>query len=408
MLYYIDPGTGSMLFTILIGAISAGIYALRNVFLKLRFKMSGGKVEDIDKAVPFAIFSDSKRYWNLFEPICDEFEKRETPVVYMTASPDDPALQKDYKFAKCEFIGEGNKAFAKLNMYKADVLLSTTPGLDVYQWKRSRDVKWYIHILHCLGNATGYRMFGTDYFDAMLLSGEFQVEQIETLESLRNIKVKEKIITGIPYVDEMKKRLDSLPKQESSEITVLLAPTWGASGILKKYGEKMIDALIATGYNIVIRPHPQSFVSEKDLMDKLMKLYPETDKLHWNRDNDNFDILSKSDIMISDFSGVIFDFSLVFDKPIIYADTSYDSSPYDTSWVEKEPWTFSTLPYLGQQLTEDKIDNIKDVIDNCINDSKYEEGRKKARSEVWANEGHSAEAVVDYMIKKQKEIVGED
>lgn len=128
MRFYIDPGTGSMLFTILIGVLGAAIYALRNVFMKLRFILSGGRAEkNTGNRIPFVIFTDSKRYWNVFEPICEEFEKRGETLVYMTASADDPALNKSYKHVKCEFIGEGNKAFAKLNMLKADVLLSSTP-----------------------------------------------------------------------------------------------------------------------------------------------------------------------------------------------------------------------------------------------------------------------------------------
>ena len=60
---YIDPGTGSMLFTILIGVLSAGAYFLRNSIMKLRFIFSLGKQEKTESDnVPFAIFTDSKRY----------------------------------------------------------------------------------------------------------------------------------------------------------------------------------------------------------------------------------------------------------------------------------------------------------------------------------------------------------
>ena len=69
-LLYIDPGTGSMLFTILIGLIGAAIYSLRMLFVKLRFVISGGKKVEVNKnKIPFVIFSDNKRYWNVFEPI---------------------------------------------------------------------------------------------------------------------------------------------------------------------------------------------------------------------------------------------------------------------------------------------------------------------------------------------------
>ena len=43
MKLYIDPGTGSMLFAILIGIIGTLNYLLKGWFVKLRFALSGGK-----------------------------------------------------------------------------------------------------------------------------------------------------------------------------------------------------------------------------------------------------------------------------------------------------------------------------------------------------------------------------
>jgi CDP-glycerol glycerophosphotransferase (TagB/SpsB family) len=57
--------------------------------------------------------------------------------------------------------------------------------------------------------------------------------------------------------------------------------------------------------------------------------------------------------MISDFSGVIFDYSLVFDRPVIYADTSFDKSPYDAAWLDEPLWTFRILPSLGIPLKKE-------------------------------------------------------
>ena len=42
MRLYIDPGTGSMLFTILIGILGTGLYLGRNALVKLRFLFTGG------------------------------------------------------------------------------------------------------------------------------------------------------------------------------------------------------------------------------------------------------------------------------------------------------------------------------------------------------------------------------
>ena len=70
MKLYIDPGTGSMLFAILIGTIGALNYILKNGLLKLKFLLSGGKADASKDRIPFVIFSDDKRYWNIFEPVC--------------------------------------------------------------------------------------------------------------------------------------------------------------------------------------------------------------------------------------------------------------------------------------------------------------------------------------------------
>ncbi len=411
MILYIDPGTGSMLITIIIGLFGTGLYFLRNLIIKVKF--IGKKDKSNEEKLPIVIFSDDKSYWSVFEPVCDELERREEKAVYMTESEDDPAFEKEYKYVETRCIGKGNSAYTKLNHLKAVLVLSTTPSLDVFQWKRSKNVDYYVHILHAPGDIAMYRMFGIDYYDALLLSGEFQGEQIRTLERLRNLPEKEIEYVGITYLDSLQNKFDDYNRNNSIEnvsnnkddITVILAPSWGPNGILKKYGSQLIDKLINTGYNIIIRPHPQSFRSEKEYMDELMDKYPDSDKLEWNRDIDNFSALRKSDIMISDFSGVIFDYVLVFDKPVIYTTPNYDKSIYDCAWIEKELWTFDILPEIGMELSEDSFGDVKEMIDKSLTSERLEEGRKRARSEAWMNKGNCAESTVDYLIKKKNELV---
>ena len=407
MFAYIDPGTGSMLFTILIGVIGAAIYSLRMLFIKLRFKMSGGKVTIENHAVPFVIFSDNKRYWNIFEPICREMNNRGKDVLYITASHDDPVFDCKLEHIKAEYIENENKLFSRLNFLNATVVLSTTPGLDVYQWKRSKNVKYYVHIPHAANDITLYRMFGIDYYDAVLLSGDYQVNQLRELESLRNLKDRDLVKVGIPYMDEMAKRFESASDIGDHPRTVLLAPSWGKSAIFGVYGSKIIEKLLETGYHIIIRPHPQSFDSEKELMEKLMSEFPDSDRIEWNRDRDNFDALNRSDILISDFSGVIFDFSLIYDKPVIYTNPDFDLSVYDAWWSKTPLWTLSALPRIGRELTDENIENIKELIDSCIEDSAFAESRRKVKEETWCNFGSGATNVADYLIKKYDELTAQ-
>lgn len=402
---YIDPGTGGMLFTVLFGIFGVAIFSFRALFMKLKFLSSSDKNAKInDQKIPIAIHCENKRYWNIFEPILDEFEKKQQKIVYLTSSEDDPVFKKDYKYITAEYIGEGNKAFSRLNLLNASVLFSTTPSLDVFQWKRSKNVDCYIHIMHAAKDITMYRMYGTDHYDAFILSGELQVKQIRQLEELRGIKPRDYEICGVPYLDEMKKRVDNADPVPPHERTVLLAPSWGESGILSRFGDKLIDSLISTGYKIIVRPHPQSFASEKDMLERLMSKYNDPSKVEWNKDTDNFDVLMRSDILISDYSGVMFEFAMVFDKPIIYTDTRFDPAPYDADWIEETPWTFQILADLGPKLDESNADNIKELIDNCIEDKSYLAGREKCRNDIWAHIGESAERSADFIIKKYKEV----
>ena len=410
ILLYIDPGTGSMLFTILIGIIGAAVYGLHALFVKMRVRLSLGKAEAAeDDWQPVVIFSDSKRYWNVFEPVCDELERRGVNVHYMTASEDDPALEKSYEHITCDFIGAENRAFARLNLLKAKILLSTTPGLDVYQWKRSREVRWYVHILHAANDPTGYRMFGLDYYDAVLLSGQYQIDQIRKLEAQRDLPAKELLLVGLPHMDVMKERWDerraALKRDDAARPgTVLLAPTWGPSSIFNRYGGKLIDALLTTGYRLIIRPHPQSLISDKELIDGLKRDYPDSDRLEWNTDTDNFEALCASDVLISDFSGVIFEFALVFDRPVIYADTSFDKGPYDAYWLDEEMWTFSVLPRIGRQLKQEDLPRIAEVIEEERGSGERREARRQAREETWAHVGESAARTADYLAGKLEEL----
>ncbi|SCW65666.1 CDP-glycerol glycerophosphotransferase, TagB/SpsB family [Ruminococcaceae bacterium YRB3002] len=402
---YIDPGTGGMLFTILFGLFSVVVFSCRVLLMNMKFRISGGKGKKTDDLkTPLVIFTDHKRYWNIFEPILEELERREREVLYLTCSHDDPVFSKDYKYIRSEFIGEGNKAFSKLNLLNASVVLSTTPSLDVFQWKRSRDVDCYIHIFHAPNDVTLYRMFGIDHYDALIVSGEYQEKQIRQLEELRGITPRDVEICGIPYLDEMKMRLSASGEVPPHDRTVILAPTWGTSGILSRYGERIIDNLIETGYKIIIRPHPQSFFSEKELIGNLMAKYNDPSLVEWNTDNDNFDVLRRSDILISDFSGIIFDYSLVFDKPVIYTKTGVNFAPYDAAWIDEDPWTLKILPYLGFELNDDNAGDIKTLIDTCIEDPSFVSGRQKARSETWFHIGEGTKRTVDFVLKKYDDI----
>jgi len=406
---YIDPGTGSMLFTIIIGIATAAFFALKGLFVKLSFIFHGGTKGKDDtsglSSYPYVIFSDSKRYWNVFKPICDQFEERGIPMEYWTMSPDDPALSEKYRFVHPLFIGDGNAAFARLNVMKADICLSTTPGLDVYQWKRSKNVRCYVHITHDVCAITGYRMFGVDFYDAILLPNKYLIPQLREIESVRGIPEKEVAVVGSTYMDGLRNQKLNAPdnKGNRNNITVLVAPSWGPSSILNRFGRTFLKALVDTGYDIIVRPHPQSYKSDPKMLSDLKNEFVENEHFSWNADNDNFDVMNRSDILISDFSGVIFDFVFTFGRPMMYADTNLDLSPYDDCWLKEEPWRLGIISELGRKLEEKDFGKLKEVISDCITDNSFRKKRERIIEEAWACQGEAAVRVADYLIEKHTE-----
>ena len=404
-LLYIDPGTGSALFSILIGAAATLYFLSRALIIKLKVVLSGGKAAKETSAVyPYVIYCEGKQYWNVFKPVLEEFENRQIAICYFTSAKDDPVFDLTWNFVKPEFIGEGNKAFARLNFLHADLCLMTTPGLDVYQLKRSKMTGHYAHVLHAPVVATTYRLFGLDYFDSVLLTGNYQAEDLKTLENQRNIPKKQLVTVGCTYLDEYAAKIKNIPKEENHPFTVLLSPSWGSSALLSRYGEKLLDPLVNTGYRIIVRPHPQSKKSETEVLEKLASRYKE--KIIWDYESDNIYSLSKADIMISDFSGIVYDYVFLMDKPVIYVKQGLDIRAYDADDLGENAvdrlWLFRTLSAIGIELKEEQFETIGEVIKNASDSELLKEARKKAREEAWQFPGEAGKRIADFIIETVK------
>ena len=212
-------------------------------------------------------------------------------------------------------------------------------------------------------------------------------------------------MAGLPHMDAMLRRLEEAPELPPRPTTVLLAPSWGINGIFARFGGQILEALLDTGYHIIARPHPQTMATEREMIEGIMREYPANERLEWNFDNDNFEVLRRSDLLISDFSGVIFDFALVFGRPVIYADVSYDKGPFDAWWLKEELWTFTTLPKIGRQLTAENFSGLRDMIGDMLGDPRYREAIDRAREETWACMGRSVPLIADYLIGKRRELL---
>ena len=399
-LLYIDPGTGSALFSILIGVTAALYFLFHALVIKIKTGFSFGKVsKNAGYGCKYAIYCEGRQYWNVFKPVVEIFEQNKTELRYLTSSKDDPVFDVEWVYVKPEYIGEGNKAFASLNFLSAEIVLMTTPGLDVYQLKRSKGVKHYAHILHAPSDATVYRLFGLDYFDSVLLTGDYQAQDIRFLEKLRALPEKQLVTVGCSYLDVYSQKLEQILAEENHLFTVLVSPSWGASALLTRYGEKLLDPLAACEWRIIIRPHPQSQKSETAMLERLQARYKNRANIVWDFDRDNIFSLVKADIMISDFSGIIFDYMFLRDKPVLYVAHDFDPRPYDADDIDHELWQFKALKEAGIELREEDFQRITEIIENAKDSESLAAARRKARETAWQYQGEAGKNIYDFMVK---------
>lgn len=399
---YIDPGTGSMLFSFITGIAVTLFFLLKNLLIRLKgFSFHKDKNADTGKK-ELVIYSEGKQYWPVFESILKELADRGISFSYYSSGQDDPGLGFTAPGCTTRFIGKGNAAWRVLNFLEADTVLCTTPGLDVLQFKRSPGAGRYIHLLHAVTDATLYRLFGLDYFDAVLLTGPYQETQLRELEARRGTPKKELPVCGCTYLDRLARKAYE-EELQLEEKTLLLAPSWGENGILRRFGLQLLEALAASSWHIIIRPHPQSSISEKDTLDTLMEALKDRSNIEWNFDTDNFTALARSRLLVSDFSGIIFDFAFLFGRPVVYPSYTFDPRPYDAADCDEEAWTFKTLGTIGRKLEEKNFSEIDTFLQSVIEDKDRSTAIEQARREAWAYPGESAKKVVDYLVKGKKD-----
>jgi CDP-glycerol glycerophosphotransferase (TagB/SpsB family) len=192
-------------------------------------------------------------------------------------------------------------------------------------------------------------------------------------------------------------KIKGFPVEEKHPFTVLVSPSWGSSALLTRYGEKLLDRLAASGWRIIIRPHPQSKKSEAAILERLQTRYKDSDNIEWDYDRENIYSLNKADIMISDFSGIIFDYMFLRDKPVLYVNQDIDLRPYDADDIDHELWQFKTIKEAGIELREDDFPRITEIIKNAGCSESLTDARRKARETAWQYPGEAGKRVFDFM-----------
>lgn len=358
---YLDPGTGSMLLSVFVGLISGVYFVIRKLPSTLRslfFRLTGKT--DALKHNTLTFYAESAAYWTTFRPILVALEKLGVESSYLTSDEKDPVFASDLKCVHPRFIGKSNTAYTALGFLQTKVFVLTTPGIDVLQIRRSPGVGRYVHVVHAVGDIHTYKLFSFDYYDAVYCAGPGQVKSLRALEALRGTRPKELPQLGCPYLDGLVERARKSASPE--EGTVIVAPTWGRNGLLTRTGAMIPKMLAQAGFRVILRPHPQSFVSEPELMEKLAQELAPFDNIEWDRQPDGFASLARAQLMVSDISGVIFDFAFVFLRPVVSVGAGPLKDGFEAWEIPHEAWEMSALDTLGKRILPGDEKTVVDVV----------------------------------------------
>ena len=388
-----------------------------------RYTHNLNSTQHFTNANSIVIYCEGGRYYGTFKPILDTLDLLKHPYTYLTSDEGDPALKRESNsFSIKEYIGVGNSAYTRLNFLKADICVLTTPSLQVLQIKRSRAVKHYCHIVHSLTPMT-YRTFGVDYFDSVLVANAIQANFVREIENAHNVKPKHIAIVGSTYLDELahlgQSLRDSTHQKDSHQSTknpahktILISPSWGKETLLSKYGLRLLEPLAKSPYHIIIRPHPQSLIGEVESnnIKHLQNALKDYSNVEWDIDSPNVIAFQKADLMISDFSSVIFDFVCLEGKPVLTVDFSFDSAGYDLADIYDksnigEFWTFKALKRIGDRISEDDLPHIVEKINHILESNTQKSALVEVKNELWQFPHDSGTQAAIELLKIEREIL---
>lgn len=407
---YLDPGSGNALIYMLLSFFGAVVFSLKGLFYRLIGKKDLLENEQNLKENQnnIVIFNEGKIYWNTFRPIVEALLKRNVIFSYYTMDINDPCLKMDEPNMNNRYIGNGTRAFAKISKLKADIVLSTTPNIGTkgYPISRSNSIKKLVHVFHAFDDLTCYHRGSLDNYDAIMLVGEFEKSIIRKLEKLRNLPAKELYEAGLPYLDVLEEKKNSAPKQVkkiSDEKTILIAPSWGVKGCLSQYGSRFILLLAQAGFNIIIRPHPQSLKVEPELLEKIKSEVSFFQNVEWDFDIDSSQSMQRADILISDTSSVRVDFLFLYQKPIITLEMPFDNMTEFEIVDLGESWKEQALKQLGYTLGKENIEELPIIVREIIATKTPEEIIAFREKNVY-NYKCSGEVIAKYLIENARQL----
>ena len=247
-----------------------------------------------------------------------------------------------------------------------------------------------------------YRQHAFDHFDSILCVGPYHKQEIRAQENLYSLAPKQLVESGYSLLDEIlsktQRRININNEEVPSQITVLIAPSWGEYDLLENHGEVLIQALLQAGYEVIVRPHPMTKKQRPTVVDNLENLFSFSAHFRLELELSSQGEVDNSDILISDWSGSALEYAFGLERPVIYIDTprkinnkDYDSIPFD-------PVEVALRSQLGSVVSVDDILTVPELVEHlCKQSDDYRDRIQLIRDQYIYNVGSSASVSAGYI-----------
>ena len=321
-------------------------------------------------------YSEGKNYWPHLKGLLETtLVKTNKKVCYVSSSLDDPGIKINHPNLKTFFIGMGAVRTYFFEKLDTDVFVTTMPDLHKYQIKRSIYKVHYIYVQHSLVSLHAiYRHGAFDHYDTICAAGPHHVEEIREIEKKYNLTKKKIIKLGYSRLDDLiknknknKNNKDFNESKSFKSKTILIAPSWGSKCILESgLGKNLVNELLSLGYMVILRPHPQTIKFAKQKVDEIKLQHKNNLNFIYEENIIGEKSFYQSDLMISDWSGVAFEYAFAFNKPVIFCDVpkKINNTNYDD--IKLEPIEVFIRDSIG--VIWDGVSPIKKKIELCLID----------------------------------------
>ena len=367
------------------------------------------RFEKLDQKYRAIVFYSENEYdFIFFKSIVEKLtQEYDTKICYVTSSKTDPMLSSNNKNILPFYIGDG---IARSNFFinlEASIIIMTMPDLETFHIKRSKVYPvHYVYIFHSLNSTQrAYTNTAFDNFDTLFCTGNYQIIEIQERERKFNLNKKKLVRHGYGRLDTLinEARNTDMKKSASDNKVVLIAPSWGANGLIETKGEEIVSILLDSGFDVILRPHPMTIKKSNNIIQKIEKKFK--DKLNFKLETDirNMESFFLCDCMISDLSGAAIEYSFTFEKPILYIVTPekiVQEKQIDLVSLEEK-----IRPQIGEVITLSQLSLLPSKINQfLLSQNKFKEKIKKIREETVFNIGNSADQGAKYLLELKKSL----